>query len=703
MSTPAVTRDYTPTEKASLLKVATPEERELLLYEWATPEERALLDELSRPSLQELEKDWRVWLKTLFPQFLRGQLAPYHEEFMDWLWATLWAKREGKPLPDGNAFFSIWGRGCAKSTFARLVPIAEACLLGKGYSLYCSGSQDQANKHLASIETLLTSDMVRYYYPQMSKPRKGDTDKNRAWNQKMLYLASGYVLQAIGLDVGIRGANVDDMRVTSLEIDDIDDRSDTALQSEQKMDKFLHSILPTKKPGTIFICAQNLVLESGVINRLFTGDVPALANAHISGPYPRVANLRTIVEEKNGRQLDIIVGGTCTWPADTLEVCQEDIFTYTLPVFRRECQNELLVDRAGLVLSRWDDSIHVITESEFKTVFGYRSPPVHWNKYLLNDWANTKSAWHANVVLKIAVSSQNEPLPGFVFIYDPMSFPAGTQADDVAVRMLRSISPTIEVRGQTKTWDDVLEAELQRNNLQEFVASATDLIEARRATLAKIIPSIVGPLLRRNRFCGLRMSHEAKDQRNVYRRVFGLGFTGINPRREGGVELINHYLQVDPTRKHPFRDQQGWARMFLIVPDKKQGYPIALRPDTLHDSDLVRYQFSHHRYTVPSLTTTGILERGPEKLNDDATNCLMMLFYDNHLSAQPLNQWEKVEELIPAAQRLEAIMQPSSTSLTGRKTMSPRDQMAYTMAREMAQAQLGPTHQEFDEWLDPVV
>lgn len=694
---------YTREQLVGLYKLAqTQQEKEAILYELASPEERAQIDLLNRPSLTELESDWRIWLKTLFPQFMRGPLAPYHEEYLDWLWATLWAKRKNEPLPDGTGFFSIWGRGCSKSTMARLAPIAEACLLGKGYSLYVSGSQDQANKHLASIETLLTSDMVRYYYPQMSKPRKGDTDKNRAWNQKMLYLASGFVLQAIGLDVGIRGANIDDMRVTQMIIDDIDDRSDTALQSEQKMDKFLHSVLPTKKPGTIFICAQNLVLESGVIYRLFTGDVPALVNSHVSGPHPRVADLKIEQQERNGRQLDIIVGGTCTWPADSIENCQEDIFTFTLPVFRRECNNELLVDRTGLVLSRWEDGCHVITEKEFQAVFGYRVPPPHWNKYMVEDWAQTKSAWHANVVLKVAVSNQNEPLPGFLFIYDAMSFEAGTQADDVAVRMLRSISPTVEVRGQTKTWDDVLESELQRTNLHEFISSATNLIEARRATLARIIPDLVGPLLRKHRFKGLRMSHEAKDQRNIYRRVFGLGFTGINPRREGGVELINHYLQIDPSRKHPFKDQQGWARMFLIVPDEKKGYPIALRPDTLHDSDLVRYQFSHHRYAEPSLTTTGILERGPMKQNDDATNCLMMLFCDNHVIAQPLNQWEKVEELIPAASRLESIMKPSPTSLTGRMTMSPRDQLGYEMMREAARAQLGSSSEQWDEYLEPM-
>lgn len=679
----------------------SPEQIDRLLA-LATPEERAEIDRLLAPSLEDIESDWRIWLKTLFPQFVRGPLAPYHQEFLDWVWSTLWAKRKGLPLPDGNAFMSVWGRGCAKSTFARLVPIAEAALLGKGYSLLVSGNQDQANKHLTSIESLLTSDKVRYYYPTLGKPKVGGTDKNRAWNQKMLHLASGFVLQGIGLDVGIRGANIDDQRVTSLIVDDVDDRSDTALQSEQKMDKFLHSILPTKKPGTIFICAQNLVLESGVINRIFTGDVPALANAHVSGPHPRIANLKTEKVEKNGRQLDVIVGGTCTWPADTIEICQEDVDTYTLPVFMRECQNLLHVDRAGLVLSRWEDETHVITESEFAAVFGYRQPPPHWNKYIANDWATTKSAYHANVALKVAVSSQNEPLPGYIFVYDPMSFEPETQADDVAERMLRSIAPTVDVRGVAKTWDDVFNAELRRVDLQDFVVSATELLDVRRAVLARVIPPLITPLLKAHNYRALRMSHEAKAVKNIYRRVFGLGFTGVNPRREGGVDFINHYLKIDPKRKHPFKDKTGWSQMFLIVPDEKAEYPTAVRPDQLHDTDLVRYQFTHHRYTEPHLTTTGILEHGPEKMNDDATNCLMMLFHDNHVMAQKLTQDEKVEQMIPPETRREAVLQTSPTSLTGRRTMTARDQLSYEMAREHAQRQIRPARRAFDEFGDPM-
>ena len=679
----------------------TPEYREHLLS-FATAEEREEIERLLWPSLSELESTWRVWLPTLFPQFTRGELSFFQIEYMDWLWAALMSKREGKPLPDGeNSFMSIWSRAAAKSTFARLAPIMESALLGKGYCLYLGRSQDTANQHLSSIETLLTSDRVRHYYPQLARPRKRETDKNKAWNQKMLHLENGYVIQAVGLDVGVRGANIDDMRVTLLVPDDIDDISDTALQSEQKMDKFLHSVLPTKKQGTLFVCAQNLVLESGVINRIVTGDVPALANARISGPHPRVRNLVTEQQTVKGRQRDIVISGEVTWPGnDSLERVQEDIDTFTLPVFLKECQHELHVDRSGLVLTPWVDKIHVITEEEFESIFHYPRVPKHWPKEVAHDWSNTKSAYHANIVFKLAVSPQNEPLPGCLFIYDPMSFEPNTQADDVAIRILKSIAPEVLVKGVMRSWDDILRAEFERYNLEQFVNSATALIRARRDVLAKVIPPLVGPLLKLYHYRRFRMSHEAADQRNVYRRVYGLPFTGINPRKEGGLEFARHYLRVDPTRRHPFKDMMGWSQTYVVVPNEKKGYPVAIRSDTLHDSDLLRFQFAHWRYAEPHLTANGILDQGPQKLHDDFGNGLQMALVNGGLLAEPLTYNEKVEELIPPDTRLENLMQVSPTSLTGRKTMTAAQQLSYDLARHIAKGKLPPRRARFDEYYD---
>jgi hypothetical protein len=61
----------------------------------------------------------------------------------------------------------------------------------------------------------------------------------------------------------------------------------------------------------------------------------------------------------NGRTRDIIVSGKPTWGWYGVDRAQEDIDTHTLPVFKRECQHDLATDKSGLVLSRYDDAVHV--------------------------------------------------------------------------------------------------------------------------------------------------------------------------------------------------------------------------------------------------------------------------------------------------------------------------------------------------------
>src|SRR5262245_1119376 len=122
-----------------------------------------------------IERNWRAWLYTPFGHVFTAQLASFHEDFWSWVWAAFMAKRDGREFPDGNAFFSIWSRGFAKSTNAELVPLAEAALLGSGFCLYVSGTQELANKHLASIEENLLSDTIRDHYPQISSPKRGQT------------------------------------------------------------------------------------------------------------------------------------------------------------------------------------------------------------------------------------------------------------------------------------------------------------------------------------------------------------------------------------------------------------------------------------------------------------------------------------------------------------------------------------------------
>jgi hypothetical protein len=184
--------------------------------------------------------------------------------------------------------------------------------------------------------------------------------------------------------------------------------------------------------------------------------------------------------------------------------------------------------------------------------------------------------------------------------------------------------------------------------------------------------------------------------------VFGLNFTGINPRKEGGIEFANHYMRVYKDRAHPFKPGvMGWSQMYVLVPDRKKDRPVVLRPDELHDHDLLRHQFSHWRHTAPNLTTTGILEHGPEKMNDDFGNALQMGMLNGGLVAEPLTHNEQIEEIIAPELRLNALLH-EGTSLTGRKTMTASQQMSYQIARERAQQQIQPRRQQFDEYMDPL-
>jgi hypothetical protein len=334
-----------------------------------------------------------------------------------------------------------------------------------------------------------------------------------------------------------------------------------------------------------------------------------------------------------------------TWPDTDLAKARRFLAKSGRSAFLAEYQHDFTIEQTERVLNNWDDDVHVITKSQFAAVFGTRQIPRRWYKYAGNDWSRTKSAYHANVAAFLAVSGQSERLPGFIFMYDAMSFEAGTEADDVGLALLKAISPTVEVGSSQQSWDDLVSASLSRNGLEQFIQSPTKLLKKRREVLALIIPPYVRKILSAHNYRNFRGSHEEnKNALEIYRDVYGLPFTPCNPGENGGLEWINHHQKVDYERPHPFKaDVMGYSRFFLIVDDENAPYPAALTPDKLHGSDLARYQFKHWRNRPVKLTEAGAIERGPMKMNDDFGNLLMFLFHDNSVEAAPMTEQERHE------------------------------------------------------------
>jgi hypothetical protein len=479
--------------------------------------------------------------------------------------------------------------------------------------------------------------------------------------------------------------------------DDIDDRKDSIDVSLSKMDTLLSSVLPTREDKTITVTAQNLVIEHGCVNQIVTGNVPALIGAKISGPHKMVDGLETKKEKQpDGRVRDVIIKGVPTWPYYSLRRAQADIDNYTLPVFMRECQHDFTGERTELVFQNWRDEIHVITESEFAAIYGTKEIPKRWYKYGFNDFSKTKNAYHANVAGFVTVSSQNEPLPGMFFVFNPMSFEAGTLADNVAERIIKSISGSVRVGASRKGWGEVFSEIYKRANLEQYIADATRLIDEKRKSLSRVIPDLVRPLLQELNYRGFSGSHEQEnDALRVYREAYGLPFSPVNPGKSGGLELLNSLMYVDENTEHPFRSGvMGYTRFFLVVPDDKAEKPSALKPDELQDHDLFRYQVSHWRNVPLKIGELGIIEHGAQKMNDDYGQGLQFIFVGGLPEAAPLTKGETITAATPEKARYENLLKESPHQ----NGLLPHQEMEYWAGRELAQERLKINTSKRDMW-----
>lgn len=685
---------------------------------------------------QQLEsKGWRTWYREIFGRAFVDALDSeetedrHHSQAIEWHWNTRRAliqieletaelseqKHQGKISDEDYAtklqelgtiqqnlllaYFTIWARGNLKTTIARRVAVCDACLSSSagvgGYALVVGGTKAKVRGTANSINALLTKPLsmrgseVHRYYPKLAEVKRNKFGHSQGWTTDLIVTDANYVFHFAGLDEGMAGANEEDVRPTFLMPDDIDSRKDSPTISEHNFLTFTSEILPMRQWNTLVFYAQNLISTYSTMYRIWKQLARVLTNRVLTDPIPAVRNLITRVETVGGIVKDVYVSGQATWREWSKPGrIQAEIDTYGLPAFLRECQHEVDQSREGLVLQNWNDAIHVITKTEFAFRFGCREIPRHWNKYVVNDWARTKTKYHANVTLSLAVSAQNSALPGCYFVFNPRSFPAGAAPEDVAERVLTDITPTLKLNdGSISTWRSLITSVLQKSGLEQHRLNTMELIESRRNVLANIIPKYVASILRALNYVLFRGSHEQNKTGAlaVYQRVFGLPFFPTNPGGDGGVDDINLAQRVDYGVPHPIKPGvMGYTRFFLVVDDDRADYRESLTPEELTDSDLFRYQMKHWRTRDPYLTAKGEIEGELLKMNDDYGNCLMMLFYDNCLQAALLTYEQKTEAAFPRLGQL-------AQQLRENKTLPSTDQMAYHVLQAQAKKLVSPT------------
>ena len=296
----------------------------------------------------ELEADPERWKLRLFRQHVSRPTgdgervfippADHHREFWKWIWQI----RLGESMKQ-NAFIGVWPRGGAKSTNAELAAAALGARRARGYCLYVCGTQDQADDHVGNVQALLEDPTFGKFYPEVGSRMIGSYGP-RAWRRNRLQTASGFAVDAAGLDTAVRGMKLLEQRPDLMIIDDVDDVNDSASLSEKKLRTLTRSVLLAGAPSLVVIVIQNLVLRGGVIWHIVSNPAAdILANGIISGPIPALANFKPdehMIPNQEGRGW-IIDGGEPTWVGQDVEACQAMVDLVGRDAFLTECQHSL--------------------------------------------------------------------------------------------------------------------------------------------------------------------------------------------------------------------------------------------------------------------------------------------------------------------------------------------------------------------------
>ena len=544
-------------------------------------------DSISAAAIALEAQGWRAWLTTLGPRTFTGSFAPFHVKMWDWYWTMTGRRAAGEKLvTDTQVYPAWWSRGYGKSANIEWAAIAEGARVGKGYVLYVSGTQSLADGHVASIRERLESEEVGHYYADLGKPMIGAHGNQYGWRQDFLRTAGGWAVRPIGLDVGVRGGRLGELRPTLIIFDDVDDHKDSFAVVQKKLDTIARSILPAGTPETLILFGQNLIHRNSVANLIHTRKVGLLSRRVETPVVPAFEGL--VIEKRNN--LDTIVAGSPTWADMDIAACQKFLNDSGREAFLAEYQHDFAATDRARVLPEYDRDLHVITWAQFRAKFQAEHIPSHWQTDLGLDVGFTHE--HLSVWTWLATAAANSPLPGKRFRFRVMAFDC--------VGMDEQASTVLRVMG------------LRRE----------------------------GENLRRR-----RMSHEALSERITLNQKYKLGFQPCKSAKTAGISEWRHDLRVDKTQPHPFHEDTQLAdgTWLLGCPSWFDIEPLSTdTPEEIAGMNLAYQQAEDWRYRPTPLTDGGFGDEKPIKAFEDANDSARMLTAEFRQQATPLTPRETV-------------------------------------------------------------
>lgn len=282
--------------------------------------------------------NWQEWTSKLFPDYVKYPFGKRHIEFWEWIEII---ERNIKPKP----FVALWPRGGAKSTSAELACVRLGYKKRRSYIWYVSSTQDKADKHVETISAMLESSNVESYYPALARRKIGKYGNSKGWRRSRLRTESGLTIDALGLDVGVRGGKVENQRPDFIVFDDVDEKFDTLKTTQKKIDIITTSILPAGSSDCAILFIQNLIHENSIASMLNDGRAEFLNDRIISGAYPAIDGLvyEQHYDETVKRNRYKITAGKATWEGQPIETCESQINEWGLTAFLQEAQHDVAI------------------------------------------------------------------------------------------------------------------------------------------------------------------------------------------------------------------------------------------------------------------------------------------------------------------------------------------------------------------------
>lgn len=294
---------------------------------------------------------WEERVEAMFkPYFTRG-FSPPHIEFWQWVDAIT---PDTAPRP----FCAFWSRGRGKSTNAEAATAYLGARETRRYCMYVSGTQDQADKHVATIARMLESDGVTQFYPDVGRPLLG-RNGSRTWNRQMLTAANEYTVEAIGLNKAVRGQKIDWARPDLIIFDDVDEKHDSELTIGKKLEIITASILPAGSANCAVLFVQNLIGADSIATMLATpaasGGAGFMTDRVVSGPFPAVEGLEyELREQPDGTYRWCITAGTPLWAGFEEDVCEAELNRVGPTSFESEYQHNIEADNPHALMTEED-------------------------------------------------------------------------------------------------------------------------------------------------------------------------------------------------------------------------------------------------------------------------------------------------------------------------------------------------------------